>query len=185
MPGGILQLVREALAEPSSSWSNINEDNLDLAVRVLSSSRVAPYNDATLEDLKAEHPLKPAHSLPHIPIDHQLIASLVLVLDMIKSFPHGTSCRRDGLLVNLFLDGKCPTMLGEYIATDPLTPLVKPGGGIRPIDVGTIWRRLVSKVSVAMIGHSLDGYLNDLQFGVEVSGGGEAILYAVNWLIEN
>ncbi|GJZ24741.1 leucine--tRNA ligase, cytoplasmic-like protein, partial [Tanacetum coccineum] len=48
-------------------------------------------------------------------------------------------------VVNLFLEGKCPMMLGEYIASAPLTPLVKPGGGIRPIAVGTIWRRLVSK----------------------------------------
>ena len=51
--------------------------------------------------------------------------------------------------------------------------------------MGTVWRRLVSKVSATMIGHSLDGYLNDLQFGVGVSGGGEAILHAVNRLIED
>ncbi|GJX36459.1 hypothetical protein Tco_0248016 [Tanacetum coccineum] len=85
-------------------------------------------------------------------------------------------------VVNLFLDEKCPKMLGEYIASAPLTPLVKLGCGIRPIVVGTIWRRLVSKVSVVMIGHSLDGYLNDLQFGVRVPGGGEAILHVVNLL---
>ncbi|GJY85800.1 ribonuclease H-like domain-containing protein [Tanacetum coccineum] len=30
MPGGSLQLVRVALAEPSPSWSNIDEENLDL-----------------------------------------------------------------------------------------------------------------------------------------------------------
>nr|GEY63657.1 hypothetical protein [Tanacetum cinerariifolium] len=36
-------------------------------------------------------------------------------------------------------------MLGEYIASAPLTPLVKHGGGIRPIAMGTVWRRLVSK----------------------------------------
>ncbi|GJW41335.1 hypothetical protein Tco_0067180 [Tanacetum coccineum] len=88
-------------------------------------------------------------------------------------------------VVNLFLDGKCPNMLGEYIASAPLTPLVKPGGGIRPIAVGTVWRRLVSKVSVVTIGNSLNGYLDDLQFGVGVSGGGEAILHAVNRLIED
>nr|GEV09616.1 hypothetical protein [Tanacetum cinerariifolium] len=35
-----------------------------------------------------------------------------------------------------------------------------------------------------MIGHSLDGYLDDLLFGVRVSGGSEAILHAVNRLIE-
>nr|GEX70155.1 hypothetical protein [Tanacetum cinerariifolium] len=87
-------------------------------------------------------------------------------------------------VVNLFLDGKYPNMLGEYIASVPLTPLVKSGGGIRPIAVGTIWRRLVSKVSDVMIVHSLDGYLDDLQFWVGVSGSGEAILHVVNRLFE-
>ncbi|GJT31717.1 hypothetical protein Tco_0922136 [Tanacetum coccineum] len=88
-------------------------------------------------------------------------------------------------VVILFLDGKCPKRLGEYIASAPLTPLVKPGGGTRPIDVGTVWRSLVSKVSVIMVVYSLDGYLDDLQFGVGVSGGGEAILHAVNRLVED
>ncbi|GKA68097.1 hypothetical protein Tco_0768014, partial [Tanacetum coccineum] len=87
--------------------------------------------------------------------------------------------------VVLSLLRKCPTMLGKYIASAPLTLLVKPGGGIRPIAVGTIWRRLVSKVSATMIGHSLDGYLVGLQFGVGVPGGGEAILHAVNHLVED
>ncbi|GJY85803.1 hypothetical protein Tco_0499829, partial [Tanacetum coccineum] len=63
-------------------------------------------------------------------------------------------------MINIFLAGNCPQMLGEYIASAPLTPLVKPGGGIRPI--------------------VLDG----LQFGVGVAGGSEAILHSVNRLIE-
>ncbi|GKD40780.1 putative reverse transcriptase domain-containing protein [Tanacetum coccineum] len=191
VPGGSWQLVRETLTESASPMLDLDEENLDLsernlkqckrkicdghytaAVRVLSSSGVAPYNDATLQELKAKHPFKSAPSLPDIPIDHhQLIASQDVVLDRIKSFPRGTSCGRDGLraqhlmdclsgaavaisdelvssitqVVNLFLEGKCPMMLGEYIASAPLTPLIKPGGGIRPIVVGTVWRRLVSK----------------------------------------
>ncbi|GJW30404.1 putative reverse transcriptase domain-containing protein [Tanacetum coccineum] len=231
VPGGSLQLVRETLAESASPMLDMDEEDFNLseqnlkqckrkicdghytaAVRVLSSSGVAPYNDVTLQELKAKHPFKSAPSLPDIPIDHhQLIASQALVLDRIKSFPRGTSCGRDGLraqhlmdclsgaavaisdelvssitqVVNLFLDGKCPKRLGEYIASAPLTPLVKPGGGIRPIAVGTVWRRLVSKVSAIMVVHSLDGYLDDLQFGVGVSGGGEAILHAVNRLVED
>nr|GEW44919.1 hypothetical protein [Tanacetum cinerariifolium] len=152
---------------------------------VLSFSCVAPYSDATLEVLKTKHPFKPALSLPHIPFDHHyLIAAPTMVLDRIKSFPRSTSCGRDGLLVNLFLDGSCPKMLGEYIASAPLTLLVKPGGGIRPIVVGIILRRLVSKVSDIMIGHSLDGYLDDLQFGVMVSRGSEENLHVVNCLIK-
>ncbi|GJZ07123.1 hypothetical protein Tco_0540916 [Tanacetum coccineum] len=115
--GGDLRLAKKALAEPSPSWLNIDEKNLDLGernvkqckrkiydgyytttVRVFSSSGVAPYNDATLGDLKAKHPFKPAPLLPYIHIDHHhLIASSAVVLYMIKSFPYGTSCGRDGL----------------------------------------------------------------------------------------
>ncbi|GKD17588.1 hypothetical protein Tco_1206746, partial [Tanacetum coccineum] len=39
-------------------------------------------------------------------------------------------------------------------------------------------------VSVVLIGHSLDGYLDDLQFGVGVSGGVDAILHVVSHLIK-
>ncbi|GJX16333.1 hypothetical protein Tco_0217165 [Tanacetum coccineum] len=62
-------------------------------------------------------------------------------------------------VMNLFLEGKCPMMLGEYIASAPLTPVVKLGGGICPITVGT--------------------------FRGGVPGGGEAILHAVNHLVED
>nr|GEU30554.1 hypothetical protein [Tanacetum cinerariifolium] len=43
----------------------------------------------------------------------------------------------------------------------------------------------VSKVSVVMISHSLDDYLDDLQYGIGVLGGSEAILHDVNRLIED
>ncbi|GKA00518.1 hypothetical protein Tco_0673068 [Tanacetum coccineum] len=83
-------------------------------------------------------------------------------------------------VVSLFLDGKFPKILDEYIVSASFTPLVKPGGGIRPIAMGTVWRLLVSNVSAVMICHSLDGYIDELRFSVGVSGGGEAILYAMN-----
>ncbi|GKC34857.1 hypothetical protein Tco_1047241 [Tanacetum coccineum] len=229
-PGGSLQLLKETLVESSPTFLDVNDDDLDLgeqnikqckrkicgghytaAVRVLSSSDVAPYNEATLKDLKTKHPFHPTPFLPHISTDHHhLITSSTVVLDRIKSFPRGTSCGRDGLraqhlmdclsgaavavsdelissitqVVNLFLAGSYPQMLGEYIASAPLTPLVKPGGGIRPIAMGIVWRGLVSKVSAIMIGHSLDGYLDGLQFGVRVVGESETILHFVNRLIE-
>nr|GEX77983.1 hypothetical protein [Tanacetum cinerariifolium] len=88
-------------------------------------------------------------------------------------------------VVNLFLSGKCPIQLVEYIASAPLTPLVKPGGGIRPIAVGTVWRRLVSKVASSPIGNFMNTYLQDFQFGVGILGGCEAVLHFVNRLIES
>lgn len=41
-------------------------------------------------------------------------------------------------VVNFRLSGKCPAELGEFISSVPLTPLLKPGGGIRPIAVVTV-----------------------------------------------
>ncbi|GJX04995.1 hypothetical protein Tco_0190911 [Tanacetum coccineum] len=137
------------------------------------------------EDLKTNHPFQPAPSLPYISIDHHpLIASSTVVQDRIKSFPRGTSCERDGLRAQHLTDWNCPKMLGEYIGSVPLTPLVKPSGEICLIIMGTIWRRLVSKVSAIMISHSLDGYLECLQFGVGMSGGSKVILHVVNRPIE-
>nr|GEY10084.1 putative reverse transcriptase domain-containing protein [Tanacetum cinerariifolium] len=113
LPGRSLQLMGETLAESSPPFFDVDEEGINLgernlkqckrkicdghytaAVRVLSSSGVAPHNDATLEDLKTKHPFKPPPSLPHISIDHHhLVASPTVVLDKIKSFPHGTDSR--------------------------------------------------------------------------------------------
>ncbi|GJV27148.1 hypothetical protein Tco_1383596 [Tanacetum coccineum] len=70
----------------------IYDGHCTMAVRVLSSSGVK------FEDLKTKHSFKLAPSLPHILIHHHhLIASPAVVLNMIKSFPRGTFCGRDGL----------------------------------------------------------------------------------------
>ncbi|CAL1360041.1 unnamed protein product [Linum trigynum] len=218
--GGSLQLLRVTLDEvppPFSVEEELVSGELNLwqcrrkicdghytaVVRVLSSSDVAPYSDATLLALQDKHLVAPPPSLPTSPVDHHpLVVSSAVVLDMIRSFPRGTSCGRDGFraqhlmdclggadvaisddllasitrVVNLFIEGRCLQPLGEYIASAPLTSLVKPGGGICPIVVGTVWRRLVSKVGACLVGPTLSGYFAGLQFGVGVSGGGEAIL---------
>ncbi|GJZ93341.1 putative reverse transcriptase domain-containing protein [Tanacetum coccineum] len=206
LPGGSLQVMRETLAASYPLLFDVDEEDIDLgernikqgkrkicdghytaAVRVLSSFVVAPYNDVTLEDLKTKHPFKPHPSLPHISIDHHhLVASPSLVLDRIKTVVSISDELVSSItqVVNLFLDGKCPQHVGRVYCSASLTPLVKPGGGIRPIAVGTVWRRLVSKVSTIMIGYSLDGYLDGLQFRIGVAGGSEAIFHSVNRLIE-
>nr|GEV28758.1 hypothetical protein [Tanacetum cinerariifolium] len=134
--GGSMKLVRETLAESSSPMVDVDKGDHELSeqnlkqckrkicdghytttVRVLSSSGVSPYNDATLQELKAKHPFKAV-----VAISDELISSITHV-------------------VNLFLKGKRPMML--------------------------------------------DGYLDGIQFGIGVSGGGEAILHAVNRLVED
>ncbi|GJS63876.1 hypothetical protein Tco_0678440 [Tanacetum coccineum] len=63
-------------------------------------------------------------------------------------------------VVNLWLAGRCPPILAEFVASAPLTSLMKPENGIRPI-----------------------AYLSDFQFGVGVSGGAEAVLHSANRLL--
>ncbi|MCI32987.1 reverse transcriptase-like protein, partial [Trifolium medium] len=83
-------------------------------------------------------------------------------------------------VVNLWLGGRCPISLAEFAASASLTVLLKPDGGIRPIAVGTIWRRLVSKVAMKGVDKDATKYLTHFQFGVRVSGGAEAILHSAN-----
>lgn len=189
----------------------LSQGSYTAAIRVLTSNGVAPSTDATLSDLQLKHPLAPPPVLPTVTFEVDAAsASSDMVLNRIRSFSRGTACCRDGLhaqhlldalsgpaaamadellasitaIVNLLLAGKCPPQLGKFIASAPLTPLLKPGGGIRPIAVGTIWRRLVSKVAASLVSKDMTRYLSDFQFGVGVPCGGEAILHSANRILE-
>ena len=206
--GGILQ--KEAISSNTNikqCLHKVADGHFTAAVKVLCSSGVAPYNGDTIKALEDKHPFRPPPSMPSpIISEPPLVADFNCVFGCIKSFPKGTSCGRDGLraqhlldalcgegsaiatdlihaitsVVNLWLAGRCPTILAEFVASAPLTPLLKPDNGIRPIAVGTIWRRLISKVAMKGVGKEMSKYINDFQFGVGVSGGAEVVLHSAN-----
>ena len=185
----------------------VADGHFTAAVKVLCSSGVAPINDSTLNALKDKHPDMPPPVLPSILLaEPALLVDKDCVVGCIKSFPKGTSCGRDGLraqhlldamcgegsatasglasaitdVVNLWLGGNCPRFLAEFVASAPLTPLLKPDNGIRPIVVGAIWRRLVSKVAMLKVKKEMSAYLGDFQFGVGIPNGAEAVLHNAN-----
>ncbi|XP_026383845.1 uncharacterized protein LOC113279368 [Papaver somniferum] len=189
----------------------LGQGSYTTVIRVLTSSGVAPLSDNTLVDLKLKHPYAPPPTLPTAP--NEVVAATAssdMVLSRIQSFPKGTSCGRDGLhaqhfldvlsgsdvivvddlldsitsIVNILLSGNCPPQLGMCFASAPLTPLLKPGGGIRPIEVGTIWRGLVYKVVTSVVSKDMSIYLGYFQFGVGVPCGGEAILHSANRILD-
>ncbi|GKB47037.1 hypothetical protein Tco_0897790, partial [Tanacetum coccineum] len=84
------------------------------------------------------------------------------------------------VVVNLLLEGRCLKVLAEFVASAPLTPLLKPDNGIRPIAVGAIWRRLASKVAMRGVRKKMFKYLGDFQFGVGVPSRAEAVLHGAN-----
>ncbi len=104
-----------------------------------------------------------------------LSATPNLVRKQISTFVKGTACGRDGLraqhltdalsvstqdetliealtaLVNLYLSGKIQAFLAPFIVSAPLTALRENNGGVRPIVVGKVWRRLVSKCANSLV----------------------------------
>lgn len=64
--------------------------------------------------------------------------------------------------------------LVELISLAPLTLLLKFNGRIRPIDVGSIWTRMISKVAILVVDKDVAQYHNEFKFGVGVLGGVKA-----------
>nr|GEZ26302.1 putative reverse transcriptase domain-containing protein [Tanacetum cinerariifolium] len=190
----------------------VADGHITTAVKVLSSFDVAPYCHDTIKALEVKHPYKPPLSMSSKTFSEPpLVAEIDSVIGCIKSFPKGTSCGRDGLraqhildalcgegsatatnllktitsVVNLWLARRCPPISEDFVASAPLTPLIKPYNGIQPIAIGTVWRRLVSMVARKGMGKEMSKYHYDFQFGVRVSGGAEAVLHSVIRLLVN
>jgi hypothetical protein len=78
------------------------------AVKVLGSSRVAPYNEDTMRVMEKKHPYRPPPSAPTTMfVEAPLVAEVDTVLKCIHSFHKGTSCGRDELRAQHILDAMC------------------------------------------------------------------------------
>ena len=145
------------------------------AIRLLSSkTTVAPFNAATAAALHEKHPIPPDHlKLPPAPdlSAPALEASTATIEKSIRSFKPGSEAGPDKLspqhlkelisrqngesgallldslaaLANVMLAGIVPAVIQTILYGANLLALHKPGGGIRPIAVGNVLRRLVAK----------------------------------------
>nr|GEU71803.1 putative reverse transcriptase domain-containing protein [Tanacetum cinerariifolium] len=106
------------------------------AMKVLSFSGVAPYCDDTIKALEANHPYKPPLSMSRNTFSEPLlVADIDSVVGRIKSFPKA---------------GRCPPMLVEFVASTPLTPLLKQDNGqgdpLRPLLFALVLHPPVHKI---------------------------------------
>lgn len=179
------------------------------ATKALTSEGFATIGSATLETILKKFPMC---SLPVVEKDDTLSPLTVTesqVLKSLKSFPKGSGCGSDGLrashllatldtpstedrermlskitfFVNFLLAGSLDPKLAQFVNAAPVYPIAKKDGGIRPIVVPEVWRRLVSKVAAAQVAADANAYLSPLQNGVAVKGGVEAIVHSVNRLV--
>ena len=120
----------------------------------------------------------------------------ILVNKMLKTFSRGTAPGPTGLraqhlkdavrsphgdealeqittLCKLLARGDAPELLAQHIAGASLLALQKPGGGVRPIAIGDVLRRLVAKCFCKIYEEEAKTYLWPKQIGVAAPLGAE------------
>ena len=185
--------------------AKIEDGNVRAAVRIIcSDDTLAVANQDTLKKLADKHPCAPSNrSITHIACPTpQLLTTDSEVLKAIRSFPAGSCGGPDGIrpqhivdlvdcaesganfvsaitsLVNILLTGNCPAAVQPILFGGNLIALDKKCGGIRPIAIGYVWRRIAAKCANSFALSKLANYFNPLQLGVSVPGGCEAAVHA-------
>ena len=151
----------------------------------------------TMEKLKDLHPAadpptfgEPPNT-PHIPITAAVLKKRLKRLpkgsaagpsgwtyEHLQAVAYGTSAGFEALLelINAILEGELEDT-PELLACR-LIPLVKPGGGIRPIAIGEVWVRLAALCALDACGVPGTSFL-PLQLGVGVPGGAQCMSHAI------
>ena len=183
------------------------------AIRLLvSSDDIADSSDDVIENLKQKHPPAPADlRLPPAPDDtiQPYIATEADITSAIASFDTGSSAGLDGLrpahlkdmtsrsageagprltkaltsLVNFALRGEIPPSARVAFFGASLTALRKTDGGIRPIAVGSTYRRMATKVGLKPLSAQLGLELRPIQLGYGTPGGCEAAVHATRHFV--
>ena len=186
--------------------AKIEDGNIKAAIRILCSDD-RPANDSieTLEALRMKHPPSPL-IVENLVTPEQLGCPPLQVSESdvraaISSFPCGSAGGPDGItaqhlkdltaagvddsligiltvFVNLLLAGKIPKSISPILFGGKLIALEKKDGGIRPIAIGYVWRRLSAKCANHYALDSVTSMLSPTQLGVGIKGGAEAAVHA-------
>ena len=169
----------------------------------------------TADQVAVEELLKryPENDLPdwNSDIPPPLTVSSASVLEVLRNFPRGTSpggykfrcqhlldavddtapsvadCLENlALLICFLLTGRADTRIAPWLTGAPLRALYKRQGGVRPIAVGEILRRITSRLCCSAVKPQLpDFFLPSSQVGVGVKGGLEAAVHTLSGFIES
>ena len=180
------------------------------ALQALTSAGMAPPTSANLKTMKEKHP--EATSAPLIPPNTdlpQISFTQVEVEKAAKKFRKGSAPGPSGLrpehlrvglqaapgrrdralqsltqLVNSMAAGGVPEEVAPFLAGARLHAARKKDGGLRPIAVGNLMRRLVAKCCASKLQERAASLLKPHQLGVGVRNGCEAIVHSVRKVLE-
>ena len=84
-----------------------------------------------------------------------------------------------GVLCDRLADGNLPESAVDFLALTKLTPLLKDGGGIRPVAGGEVLRKLAARTLVREHREALREAVGEHQFGAGRPAGGETLVHTV------
>jgi hypothetical protein len=192
--------------------SKAHSGNLAAAFKALTPDETAPINTNTVAKLTSLHPpaspvlINKQQQQQQQPLQPPQF-SQEKVKKAIRSFPLGTAPGPDGLraqhlldaisftartnpipalsqLITLLASGKANPVISPYLGGARLISLAKKDGGVRPIAIGCIWRRLTSKLLVNITSQKAKEYFAPHQLGVGTPCGAEAISHAATHLFK-
>lgn len=174
---------------------------------LMSDDAVLDTTEAVTSALREKHPsalLDPNY--PPAPTANAMLHNTVVPAEVrraILTFPNGSAAGFDGLapqhlkdmingktaasqqlltalsdLLNLMLGGRIPAEICPYIYGASLVALGKKDGGVRPIAVGHVLRRLAGKIVSGRVNQPMGALLRPKQFGYGTQGGMEAVVHA-------
>ena len=189
-------------------------DDIKAAIRVVSSDdTVLEVTPEVLQALILKHPSEPEDSVtPIIPAKNIAVtADEKKIIWSLRSFSGGCCTCIDGLrpahlldlvavstaeadlhlrrsitnLTNKILRADVSDYAVKLLISSNLTALEKKDGGIRPVVIGNVFRRLADKVGCYAVSRAVSHELLPIQLGVSVKGGAEAAVHAVRTFITN
>jgi len=85
---------------------------------------------------------------------------------------------------NLALQGKLPQWYYTFVASASLIALEKSNKDVRPIAMGSVWRKLYSKAALTFLHGQITAHFNVYQYGVGTRSGCEVVIKRVLHVLE-
>ena len=201
--------VDEMTAMSRRVTSKLTDGDTRGALRALTSDdSFASPTDDVIQKMREKHPEPPTDLRDVEPPDDEavpLTATKADIMKAVNSFPPSSSAGLDGIrpthlrsllsrstaeagvrlltaltaLTNLALSGCLPQCAVPAFFGASLIALRKKDGGLRPIAVGSVYRRIAAKVAAAAVSRQIGDQLRPIQLGVATKNGCEAAVHAV------
>ena len=189
----------------------VQDGQYSKAIKALTSDGLATPSAEVLQEMLTKHPQSAPPSLPPGPVPPPTTVTESVVWRGIQSFPKGSAPGPSGLrpshlreavgcpspdqaslmlasltrFINLLAAGRASSSIIPHLCGATLLASKKKNGGHRPIAVGEVLRRLVSKCLATLVRLPALSLLAPLQLGVSVRGGCEAIVHATSQLMSS